>query len=92
VIKVANDNKIPVIGSESGQVEAGAIATKGIDYKDLGKQTGRVAVEVINGKKPQDIPIKGSENVSLIINQKAADTIGLTIPKELLDKADQVIK
>jgi len=92
VIKVANDNKIPVIGSESGQVEAGAIATKGIDYKDLGKQTGRVAVEVINGKKPQDIPIKGSENISLIINQKAADAIGLTIPKELLDKADQVIK
>lgn len=92
VIKVANDHKIPVIGSERGQVEAGAIATKGIDYKELGKQTGRIAVEIIKGKKPQDIPIEGAKVVTLIINQKAAETIGLTIPKDILDNADEVIK
>lgn len=92
VIKVANDNKIPVIGSERGQVDAGAIATKGIDYRELGKQTGQIAVEIIKGKKPQDIPIEGSKVVTLIINQKAAETIGLTIPKDILDKADEVIK
>ncbi|MCM8900728.1 ABC transporter substrate-binding protein [Caldicoprobacter algeriensis] len=92
VIKVANEHKVPVIGSERGQVEAGAVATKGIDYKELGKQTGRIAVEIIKGKKPQDIPIEGAKNVTLIINQKAAETIGLTIPKEILEKADEVIK
>ncbi|NSW90352.1 MAG: ABC transporter substrate-binding protein [Firmicutes bacterium] len=92
VIKVANDNKIPVIGSERGQVDAGAIATKGIDYRELGKQTGQIAVEIIKGKKPQDIPIEGSKVVTLIINQKAAETIGLTIPKDILDKADEVIE
>ncbi|MFO7296261.1 MAG: ABC transporter substrate-binding protein, partial [Clostridia bacterium] len=92
VIKVANDHKIPVIGSERGQVEAGAVATKGIDYKELGKQTGRIAVEIIKGKKPQDIPIEGAKTVTLIINQKAAETIGLTIPKDILDNANEVIK
>lgn len=92
VIKVANEHKVPVIGSERGQVEAGAVATKGIDYKELGKQTGRIAVEIIKGKKPQDIPIEGAKNVTLIINQKAAETIGLTIPKEILEKADEIIK
>jgi putative ABC transport system substrate-binding protein len=92
VIKVANDNKIPVIGSERGQVDAGAIATKGIDYKELGKQTGQIAVKIIKGKKPQDIPIEGSKVVTLIVNQKAAETIDLTIPKEILDKADEIIK
>ena len=92
VIKVANDNKIPVIGSERCQVDAGAIATKGIDYKELGKQTGQIAVKIIKGKKPQDIPIEGSKVVTLIVNQKAAETIDLTIPKEILDKADEIIK
>jgi len=92
VIKVANEYKIPVIGSERGQVDAGAVAAKGIDYKELGKQTGQIAVEIIKGKKPQDIPIEGAKNVSLIINQSAAETIGLTIPKDLLDKADEIIE
>jgi putative ABC transport system substrate-binding protein len=92
VIKVANDNKIPVIGSERGQVDAGAIATKGIDYKELGRQTGQIAVKIIKGKKPQDIPIEGSKVVTLIVNQKAAETIDLTIPKGILDKADEIIK
>jgi putative ABC transport system substrate-binding protein len=92
VIKVANDNKTPVIGSERGQVDAGAVATKGIDYKELGKQTGQIAVKIIKGKKPHEIPIEGSKVVTLIINQKAAETIGLTIPKEILDKAEEIIK
>jgi len=91
-IPVANDNKIPVIGSERGQVDAGAIATKGIDYKELGRQTGQIAVKIIKGKKPQDIPIEGSKVVTLIVNQKAAETIDLTIPKGILDKADEIIK
>lgn len=92
VVKVANDAKIPVIGSERGQVEAGAIATKGIDYKELGKQTGQIAVRIIKGEKPQDIPIEGSKNVSLIINKKAADELGITIPGEILDKAGEIIE
>jgi putative ABC transport system substrate-binding protein len=92
VIKVANDNKTPVIGSERGQVDAGAVATKGIDYKELGKQTGQIAVKIIKGQKPHKIPIEDSKVVTLIINQKAAETIGLTIPKETLDKADEIIK
>jgi len=92
VVKVANDNKIPVIGSERGQVDGGALATKGIDYKELGKQTGQIAVRIIKGEKPGDIPIESAKNVTLIINEKAAKAIGLSIPQELLSKADEVIK
>ncbi len=92
VIKVANDHNIPVIGSERGQVDAGAIATKGIDYRELGKQTGAIAVEIIKGKKPQDIPIQEPKTVTLIINQKAAESLGITIPEDILNKAEEVIK
>ena len=92
VIKIANENKIPVIGSERGQVDAGAIATKGIDYRELGKQTGAIAVEVLKGKKPQDIPIEKAKNVTLIVNKKAAETIGLTISEDMLAEAEEVIE
>lgn len=92
VIKAANENNIPVIGSERGQVDAGAVATKGIDYRELGKQTGQIAVEVIKGKKPQDTPIQKPKTVTLIINKKAAETIGLAIPEEILSKAEEVIE
>lgn len=92
VIKIANENKIPVIGSERGQVYAGAIATKGIDYRELGKQTGAIAVEVLKGKKPQDIPIEKAKNVTLIVNKKAAETIGLTISEDMLAEAEEVIE
>ncbi|MBZ4666328.1 ABC transporter substrate-binding protein [Mahella sp.] len=92
VVKVANDNKVPVIGSEKGQVVGGALAAKGIDYKELGKQTGRIAVEVLRGKKPADLPIESAETITLIINKKAASTIGVAIPEALLSKADEVIE
>lgn len=92
VIKVANEDKIPVIGSERGQVEAGAIATKGLDYRKLGKQTGEIAIKIIKGKQPKDIPIEGSKDVAFIINMNAAKILGINIEKDLLDKADEIIE
>ncbi|HHY71531.1 MAG TPA: ABC transporter substrate-binding protein, partial [Thermoanaerobacterales bacterium] len=52
IVKVANDEKIPIIGAERGHVDGGALATLGIDYYLLGKQTGLVASKVLNGEDP----------------------------------------
>ena len=84
------ESKIPVIAAEAGMVDAGALATEGIDYYNLGFQTGLAAVEVINGKKPQDIPVTTLKDTKLIINQVTAQKLGITIPKDLQDKADFV--
>ncbi|TDT61347.1 ABC transporter substrate-binding protein [Fonticella tunisiensis] len=82
--------KIPVIAAEAGMVNSGALATEGIDYYNLGFQTGLAAVEVINGKRPQDMPVTTLKDTKLIINTETADKLGITIPQELKDKAELV--
>jgi putative ABC transport system substrate-binding protein len=91
VVKVCNDVKIPVIGSERGMVEGGALATLGIDYYLLGKQTGRIAARVLKGENPKDIPVEGSKDLKLIINKKSADVLGVKIPESVMSRADEVL-
>jgi putative ABC transport system substrate-binding protein len=81
---------IPIIGSERGQVEAGALATTGIDYYKLGFQTGLAAVEVLNGKAPKDIPVTTLKDMQLVINTDAAKKLNITIPGDLNSKAEKV--
>jgi putative tryptophan/tyrosine transport system substrate-binding protein len=81
---------IPIIGSERGQVESGAIATTGIDYYKLGFQTGLAAVEVLNGKKPKEIPVTTLKDMQLVINTDAAKKLNITIPEDLNSKAEKI--
>lgn len=83
-------NNVPVIGSESGHVEQGALATTGIDYYKLGYQTGLVAVEVIGGKKPAEVPITTLSEMQLVVNTDAAVKLNVTIPAEIGDKAEKI--
>lgn len=92
IVKVANDENIPIIGAERGHVDGGALATLGIDYYLLGKQTGLVAAKVLNGEDPAGIPIEGSKDLKLIINKKSAEILGLVIPEQVLSRADEVIE
>jgi putative tryptophan/tyrosine transport system substrate-binding protein len=81
---------IPIIGSERGQVEGGALATTGIDYYKLGFQTGLAAVEVLNGKSPKDIPVTTLKDMQLVINTDAAKKLNITIPEDLNSKAEKI--
>lgn len=83
-------NNIAIIGSEEGQVKDGALATAGIDYYKLGEQTGLIAIEVINGKKPSDIAITTLKDMQLVVNTDAAKKLNITIPKDIEDKAEKV--
>ncbi|HEX3032242.1 MAG TPA: ABC transporter substrate-binding protein [Bacillota bacterium] len=92
VIQVADKNKLPIISGESSVVEKGGLATIGIDYKKLGEQTGEMAVRILKGAKPQDMPVESQKDFSITINKKNADLIGITIPEDILAKAAKVIK
>ncbi len=92
VVKVCNDEKIPVFGSERAHVDGGAIATIGIDYYLLGKQTGVIAARVLEGERPQDIPVESSEDLKIIINKKSAQILGIEIPEDILSKADEILE
>ncbi|NLG82418.1 MAG: ABC transporter substrate-binding protein [Bacilli bacterium] len=92
VVEKANEAGIPTIASESGQVENGALITDGIDYYELGYQTGLMAVRILNGEKPTDIPVETLENTEIVINMQTARTLNITIPQDILDVATKIEK
>ena len=93
LLQVAETKKVPVIAAEGDSVKRGATATFGIDYRQLGYQTGQMAVKVLrDGAKPGDMPIEKQTKLTLTVNVTAAQRAGLTLPQALVDRADSVIK
>ena len=90
VVSVTNPAKIPVICGEEGMVTNGGTATYGINYYDLGKITATQAVEILKeGKNPAEMPIEYCQDCNLVLNQEAANEMGITFPQDLLDKASK---
>lgn len=89
VSQIANEEKIPVICGEIDTVKNGGLITFGLDYKELGKMTGEMAVEIINGKQAKDLPVQSlpASRCKLFINMDSLNAISLDMPKEILDKA-----
>jgi putative ABC transport system substrate-binding protein len=81
---VAAEAKIPVVCGEAGMVESGGLATYGVNYYELGYQTGLMAVKILKGEaEPANMPIELPENYDYAINPIAAEEIGLEIPADL---------
>ena len=93
VLMVAENAKLPVIVGEGDSVKRGGLITYGLDYYKLGYQTGEMAVKVLKGEgNPADMAIEKQKEMKLIVNKSAAKKMGVEIPKDLLDKADEVIE
>ncbi len=95
VIKLCNQEKIALFVADPSTVEKGALASYGIDYFNLGKKTGEVALEVIKGAKPADVPIQkitDPQELQLVVNLKAAELLGIEVSEEILQEADKIIK
>lgn len=92
VIGYGEDRQIPVYAAESDSVERGAIATYGLNYRAHGKQAGEMAIKVLkDGKKPADLPVETAPSDELVItvNEDAAKAMGVEIPQDVLDEAQQ---
>ncbi|HHT49263.1 MAG TPA: ABC transporter substrate-binding protein [Firmicutes bacterium] len=88
VLKVAEENKIPIIAGEENLVSQGALATVGVNYYRLGRQTAEMALKIIrDGAKPETMPIESQKDTELVINEDTAKAIGITIPASLRAKA-----
>lgn len=92
IIKVAEANSLPVIVGEAAMVDRGALATIGIDYNKLGKQTAEMAIRVLKGEKPQEMAVEGQQDLELVINMKAAQAMNVAIPEDLKEQAARVIE
>lgn len=90
--KVGNDTKTPLIASDTDSVKRGAIAALGVDYRDLGQQTGRIVVRILNGEAPGSIAPQTSENLQLFINVTAAEQQGVLLSEDLLLRATEIIR
>ena len=84
VVMVANQAKIPTIVGEDGMVQSGGLCTYGVNYYELGKQTGAMAVEILkNGANPADMPIQYLEKCDFSKNANTEKALGLTLPENL---------
>ncbi|MFC4223977.1 ABC transporter substrate-binding protein [Lysinibacter cavernae] len=90
VVKFSEDNKIPLFAGDAATVERGAAATTGINYEDLGYQTGEMAVRILkDGADPATMPVEVLSKTTLSINPEAAERMGFTIPEAVVSRADE---
>ena len=91
ILEKTNEAGIPVYGSEIEQVKLGCVAGAGLDYVQLGIQTGLMAAQVLTGEKTcQDLPYEIIENYALYVNSAALAEMGLTLPDDLAETAEEV--
>lgn len=83
----AVENQIPVFCAVEAMIAEGGIATTAIDYYELGKQTAAQAVRILEGEAASEIPVETQKECALVVNKTFAESVGVEIQAEILDKA-----
>jgi putative tryptophan/tyrosine transport system substrate-binding protein len=84
-------HRLPVMRGRPEHVEAGGLMSYGVNLRDLDRRSATYVDKILKGTKPGDLPVEQPMKFELIINLKAAKQIGLTIPPNVLARADKVI-
>ena len=91
VLDKANTAGKPVFGSEIEQVKLGCVASEGLEYYELGRQTGAMAAKILKGEaKASEMPYEIIEEASLYVNSAAMAALNMTLPEELAARAQDV--
>ena len=91
ILEKTNEAGIPVYGSEIEQMELGCVAGAGLDYVQLGIQTGKMAAQILTGEATcEDLPYETIENYGLYVNSNALAAMGLTLPEDVAQNAEEV--
>ena len=88
--QAAKEIKVPLVASDTDSVARGAVAAMGINYKDLGIETGKIVGRVLKGEKPGTIKPITMNKLDLYLSPKHAQEVGITLPQELISQAAQV--
>ncbi|NGM88363.1 ABC transporter substrate-binding protein [Parapusillimonas sp. SGNA-6] len=92
LVKVGTDAKIPLIASDTDSVKRGAIAALGVNYHDLGLQTGKMVIKILKGQAPGTLASETSDKLELFVNPGAAEKQGVTLNDAFIKSATQVVK
>ncbi|PYG90224.1 putative ABC transport system substrate-binding protein [Ruminiclostridium sufflavum DSM 19573] len=87
VSEIAVKAKKPLYVGADSMVKDGGLASCGINYEILGRETADMVIDIFNGKKPGDIPVKIMKDINICVNKDIAKRIGITIPEDVLKEA-----
>lgn len=83
---VVMESGTPVICGATGMVEAGGLITLGLNYYNLGYQTGEMAVQVLEGADPASMPVQSQNQYDYVVNEEMLSALGMELPQSLLEK------
>jgi len=89
---LAQKMRLPTMFQRRENVAAGGLMSYGPDLSDTFRQAAAYVDRILNGTKPADLPVQQVTKIELVINLKAANALGLTIPPTLVGLADEVIE
>jgi ABC-type uncharacterized transport system substrate-binding protein len=92
ILGFASNNRLPTMYSAREFVEAGGLMYYGADLSDVYRRVAYYVERILKGAKPADLPVEQPKKFELVINLKTAKQIGLTIPPNVLARADRVIR
>jgi putative ABC transport system substrate-binding protein len=92
ILDAAVKNRLPAIYPQIEYTEAGGLVYYGANTPDLDRRTATYVDKILKGAKPADLPVEQPTKFEFVINLKAAKQIGLTIPPNVLARADRVIR
>ncbi|MGQ7574853.1 tryptophan ABC transporter substrate-binding protein [Streptococcus suis] len=92
VVSVANKTKTPIFTSVEDMVEGGSIASVTLSQYDLGVATGKMAAKILDGANPADTPVQIFNEGTVVVNQKVAKELGITLSDDVISKASKVIE
>jgi putative ABC transport system substrate-binding protein len=92
IVALAAKSRLPAMYGWSTFAEAGGLMSYGPDFRDMYRQAAVFVDKILKGAKPGDLPIEQPAKFELVLNLKTAKALGLTIPRSILQQADQVIE
>jgi putative ABC transport system substrate-binding protein len=92
ILELQLGNRIPAVFASTFWVQAGGLAAYGADMHPQGAQAARLVDRILRGAKPRDLPVEAATQIELAVNVKAARHLGLTIPNDILQRAEQIIQ
>src|SRR5262245_5511370 len=92
IASLAQKNRLPSMYAQQKYVDAGGLMSYGPSNPDMHRQAATYVDKILKGTKPADLPVERPRKFELVINLKTAKQIGLTIPPNVLARADKVIK
>jgi putative ABC transport system substrate-binding protein len=91
-VALAMNNRIPAFSHHKSLAKAGAVVCYSADFAERGSEIAEYVDKILKGAKPADLPVQEPDKFELVVNLKSAKRLGLTLPREMLARADEIIE